>query len=338
MTLDKDTQQQFERYLEGKMSSVERNQFEAKVDQQKELSAALQWHREMEHFLADSAENDLRKNLQQLSAKVQDVPEKPTSNWKYSIGILVLLLIGILWYLNSDLHSIESTDRLEASETNDTKAPLPAIDSSILKTPSNLPIQKETPKASEEENTPSKQEQNDKIDRPEKRAIAAEGTSEEAPLAGSNPFAKEKSDPLDITKPEADARDYFEPLPVLADQKSLSFVVENLSIEVVTQLPDTIEQTAAPKKSYPFLALFNAKVPMNEKEWIFYIYSNSEYHWEQQTPWLAYAPAVEQLDDNRYRLRVDVSPDLETGRYYYLLRNTSTQQIYVFSDFFITSE
>ena len=120
--------------------------------------------------------------------------------------------------------------------------------------------------------------------------------------------------------------------------KKSDFEEEGLRIQITENLTDSISLSAAQKNTYNFNVTINNQSVLPLNELALYIYSNSEYHWEQQTPWLAYQPKIEKTGNNTYLLSSKIKPNLETGRYYCMLRNKTSQQIYILTDFVIVEE
>ena len=366
MALEKDTQHQMEGYLDGEMTQTERTEFESKISVQAELREALQFHQDMEELLSDSTENELRRNLQTIELQFEDAGEKKytasgnlthtiSSRWsklvaefKQSIedvrtkrllistslvGTFVLVLAALVWYTNNN-----TTQPNNISDVSE-KENIPTSKEEIVPDENKTSIPDQEDAIAEIENTSTPQQENSDPNQEKKNTPSiTKEMEEEALLAGGNPFAQEEKSISDLVKPEEDVRDYFEPLALLEAMEKSSFEEEGLRIQITENLADSIFISAAKGNVYNFSVTINnqSTLPLNELR--VYIYSNSEYHWEEQTPWFAYQPKIEKTGNNTYLLSSKIKPNLETGRYYCMLRNKVSQQIYTLTDFVIVED
>jgi len=88
MDLPPDLQELIDQYLNEQLKGETLRNFEAQIAADKALAAEVEFQREMQVFLADSPENELRKTLQQLNAEVTDVQEA-TPNKKWWSGLFL---------------------------------------------------------------------------------------------------------------------------------------------------------------------------------------------------------------------------------------------------------
>lgn len=104
MTFSDETYEKIDRYLDRQMSPDEINDFEQELQANQELAAEVQLHADMKTSLADTPENQLRQNLQQLSDDFPD-DEKPVSHfpkgWLWLL--LPLLLLGAYWLMPQNM-------------------------------------------------------------------------------------------------------------------------------------------------------------------------------------------------------------------------------------------
>ncbi|MEM1319168.1 MAG: hypothetical protein AAGG75_02865 [Bacteroidota bacterium] len=101
MAFSEETYIKIFRYLENDLSSQERADFEQEINASEELAREVALQSEMNELLADSPENELRKNLDTLSRQAQD-KEPPGGFPPYFLwGIPLLLAAAVAWWLLS---------------------------------------------------------------------------------------------------------------------------------------------------------------------------------------------------------------------------------------------
>jgi len=126
MNLPQDLQELLEQYLNGQLTGEALRNFEARIAKDKELAAEVAFQREMQAFLADTPENELRKNLQMLSDQVVEPKEEEDKGWfwwllpagdinildwlfghptRHLAWMLPLLLVAGWWYSSSNKSS-----------------------------------------------------------------------------------------------------------------------------------------------------------------------------------------------------------------------------------------
>lgn len=81
MNLPQDLQELLEQYLNGQLIGEALHNFEERIATDKELAAEVAFQKEMQAFLADTPENELRRNLQMLSDQVVEPKEEEDKGW-----------------------------------------------------------------------------------------------------------------------------------------------------------------------------------------------------------------------------------------------------------------
>ncbi|MEM9847855.1 MAG: hypothetical protein AAF847_08190 [Bacteroidota bacterium] len=333
MALDKDTQQQLERYLDRELTPQAQRQFEQRIAQEPAIAQAVQLHRDMEDLLGDSKENALRKNLEKLSHQFEDAPTENKPKRPYWLGILLLVGIGTaVWYFsNNRAENPVSTNKLPETENS-----VPLMESDEVEDDPDPTQEVISPQESLDESSEPKEKVVPKNETPskKKREIAQQDKQTEAPLAGGNPIKRTPKSITELEPPETDVRDYFAPLDVLEAKKQAS---DNSTLQLIRSLPASIPLREAQTQTYTFTVQLADNASLTANDLILYVYSNSEYHWAEQTPWLAYELQVETAEKEQI-LNSSIQPDLETGRYYLVLQAMDKQNIYLVTDFVIVEE
>ena len=122
MNLPPNTQELIEQYLNGVLKGQALQDFEIQLANNKELATEVAFQKEMHLFLAETQENELRKNLQIIGDQITEIPEEEEKGfwwWLFPIGgnisfwdwllikqqkhlVWMLPLFGVMaWWLNS---------------------------------------------------------------------------------------------------------------------------------------------------------------------------------------------------------------------------------------------
>ena len=150
MNLPQDIQELLEQYLNGQLQGDALRDFEAQIAADKALAAEVAFQREMQAFLADTPENELRKTLQMLSDQVVEPKEEEGRGWfwwlfpagdsnvldwlfghpaRHLAWVLPLLLVAGWWMFNRN--GIEITDPpIAGTDTLEHKQDIKNIDTS----------------------------------------------------------------------------------------------------------------------------------------------------------------------------------------------------------------
>lgn len=159
MNLDEQLYEKIQQYLNNELTGKALQDFEAELQSNPNLAREVALHREMEDFLADTPENDLRKNLQTLNARFTDDTDKSEGDWKFLFLLLPFFLIGA-WYVynqvfvpnhperNNSINFV-SPDKDTFPILKDTFVSIPQDTTAIASNPIK-PIPITTPKASSE--------------------------------------------------------------------------------------------------------------------------------------------------------------------------------------------
>ncbi|MFK7932656.1 MAG: hypothetical protein AB8G22_04050 [Saprospiraceae bacterium] len=107
MNFDEQTYQRIQRYLDAEMNAAEAAAFEDEVTANPELAREGRLSGAMEQLLAETAENELRKSLQQLKVQFankneEDDDDKGGGYWRFLLLLIPLFLIGIWQWVGSE--------------------------------------------------------------------------------------------------------------------------------------------------------------------------------------------------------------------------------------------
>ena len=119
MAFNEDIHETIEAYLDNRLTEAERRKFEQQMRDDHTLADEVALSREMQELLAESPENELRKNLEQLSKQEPSAPTRPPRNSKRTwLWLLpVLLLAGWLIFA-------PKSEQLETSPAENANTPL----------------------------------------------------------------------------------------------------------------------------------------------------------------------------------------------------------------------
>lgn len=103
MEFSQDIYEKIEAYLSGDLEGQDLQQFEKMLQSDADLAKEVQFQREMHDFLAETPENDLRKNLAQLRDEIADDEDQPPiwRNWMWLLPIM-LLGLGLFFWMPKD--------------------------------------------------------------------------------------------------------------------------------------------------------------------------------------------------------------------------------------------
>jgi len=97
MDFNEDLYDKIQDYLDKKLSPAETREFESAIAADEELAREVQLHADMQELLADTPENDLRKNLEKLSAEA--IEDSSGFDWRLLALIpIIFAIIGFLMF------------------------------------------------------------------------------------------------------------------------------------------------------------------------------------------------------------------------------------------------
>ena len=99
MAFDEKTYHDIQRYLDRQLGPEERQAFERQMQADPELAREVELNREMQEFLADTPENELRKNLRMLSDQTPE-PKKRRPGGKWWWLLVPCLVLGGWWVVS----------------------------------------------------------------------------------------------------------------------------------------------------------------------------------------------------------------------------------------------
>lgn len=310
MALSEDTHIKIQRYLDQEMEEQERVAFEKAIKNDKELAGEVALHQDMETFLADTPENNLRKSLQILNEQV-DKDDRPSGNWlKNLFWLIPVVLIGAWWVLTPG-QSMDDTR----------KAP----DHTTEQSPTT-PQKKTTPET----------ETTEQVQPP------PEETTEEDPV----PVTPEKSDQEEATEEvEQDAEPLDPPPPIAANfdpNPSLEFLIENnvrdaeFELEVENAPGDISLPSLAEPFNFQFGAVITSEENLLDQDFKLYLFSNDRADFQNFRPLSTNDLTLNKTADDTFRIDFQKNMTLSPGLYYYMLEDFAEEQIYFVQKFRVT--
>lgn len=298
MALNEDKYRKIQDYLDKKMDQEELGNFEEKLTADEDLAREVKLHADMETFLADTPENDLRNNLQKLSKQVTEDNTQSGNSWRYLLLLIPILVLAGWWMSNrtgedAGLDTVlplenkaVETDKIEKRIDPPTEEgkELP-IENNIKETPPSIP--KNPPKRSRE-----KQEKS-------LRPIAAN-------------FASNPSLEFLI---ENNRRD------------------NEVTLNVEEKQTDIQLLSADSHFDFQFAAVLQSKADLSQQDFKLHLFSNKKVDFEDFTPLSTSDLRLEKQTDNSYRIGFKNKLSLQPGRYYYILEDFGEETIYFVEKF-----
>lgn len=102
MDFNEEIYEKIQQYLDMELEGEALQAFEAAINANPALASEVALHREMEDFLADTPENDLRKNLQTLNERFNEDSDKLGANWRFLFLLLPFLLVSGWWLISNN--------------------------------------------------------------------------------------------------------------------------------------------------------------------------------------------------------------------------------------------
>ena len=307
--MKEDALEKIQRYLDKAMNAEEAKAFEADLKADDDLNQELALHKEMTALLADSPENDLRKNLQLLNSQVKDEKENPNHLTKYLLWLIPVLLIAGWWFFKPD----KSGDQAKVEKT------APAPENNFRSAPSEPSVdKKETP------------EQNQIQEEPENRTPVEREPKQNKKAKTKN---KREQEPIKKSRPIAANFD---------TNPSLEFFIGNnvrdndFEIQVQTKQRDINLQSDNETVPFQFSALMKSTANLMEKDFKLHLFSNDPAAFENFQPLSTNDLSLSQTSDNNFRLDFQKSMSLSPGLYYYVLEDFSAEKIHFVEKFKVT--
>jgi len=318
------TLQQIQRYLDGEMNASERQTFEQTMAVDEELAQEVVLQRDLEKLLADTPENELRRNLQILSNQVTKPPSSK-ENWKNFIWLFPLLLVLAIWFFSTSKD--KGSAEISTSTTTETLG-IPVETTEILLVEDTLNtqnIESKTPKESSPTVTDNPQNKTKKIPQKDttKQYIYADKT--EKPSDNTSIEA-----PMLMAGPSLINHDFFAPLPFLDSLIAQNSQQEEFQLSILQKLPDTLTLEEISKINPLFTATLSLTQVLNfsTSETGLYLYPNHIFYWKENHPWDFTAAEVEETAENTYKINLMPNLNLEPGLYYYALRSSKTGSLF----------
>jgi hypothetical protein len=292
MALNEEQYQRLERYLEGAMDPPERQQFEDELAGNEALAKELALYQDMKEMLADTPENELRKNL----ALLGDRQHRPGSLFRRLLWILVpFSLLAGWWYLGREADSASEPDQVIIQ--GDT----------ILEQPSDA------------QNTPPPS--TDTLERPGTQTTPAQ----ELPPPPSSP---ETPPPQKKQQNEPIAAADFTPNPSLEFLIDNNLRADDIVWSNIQLQPDVKLAGNQASFTFQFSSTLTTTEPFEAQTMLLHLFSNQAEDFDNFEPLQSFELRLDKTDEQQYEIQFEQPLQLSPGLYYYLIENAATEQIY----------
>ena len=311
MAKNEENYDKIQRYLDRELNEEELSAFEQEIESDASLADEVNLHQDMQDFLGDSPENDLRKQLEKLSANYKDTPNTQKFTSKYLLWLLpIFLLVGAFWLLNPST----------STNTNNT-----------IKEKTTLPTEK--------------QEQIDQVEEQSNQEVKASDKVEE------KKEEDQKSTPKKEEKKSRPAKDFFDKdvnsnkkentTQVIAanfdPNPSLEFLIENSTRGNETTLAISSKQSDAnfQKSGIDFIVAgtFESEENLLDKQMKVHIFSNDPEAFDNFEPLYSEDLKLNNSAENTYSFNFNDTFQLTKGLYYYMIEDYEEEQIFFVEKF-----
>lgn len=296
MTPNEDKYREIQDYLDKKLSQEDLSHFENKLKADQDLAQEVKLQEEMKTFLADTPENELRKNLQKLNQEVKEGPVKTGKSWRFLLLLLPVLLLTVWW----------GSSQMMKNTVPETLSPIEdvLIETEETKTPNEPVKEKELPVE-------------DKVEEPSPSVPKKQPTrGREKPAKTSRPIAAN-----------------FDPNPSLEFLIENNRRDNEVTLEVEEKQANIQVPRAGSNFDFRFVAVLRSKADLLQQDFKLHLFSNKKADFEDFIPLSTNDLSLEKVTDDDYRIDFNSSLSLQPGRYYYILEDFTEEKIYFVEKF-----
>lgn len=296
MTFDENTYQKIQRYLDKELTGKELEDFKKALKSNKNLAQEVTLQKDMAELLADSPENELRKNLQMLSAQVDEDPSKTGFPFKHLLWIIPIALVAG-WFFFSSRNATPTETVIIPPINKEEPQPIET------KPENNASPAKETSQEKEESTVPERPTQNDQ---PKKK----EAAPSPRPIAAN-----------------------FEPNPSIEFLISNNLRASDFEF-TVEKKQDNIKLSAPSNPfKFQFAATIKSEQDLSEQDFKLHLFSNKKADFENFQTLSTFGLPLEVQTDNTYQFELQQTLNLPPGLYYYIIEDLAEEKIYFVEKF-----
>lgn len=298
MALNEDKYREIQDYLDKNMTQEDLTQFENELKSDQDLARELKLHQEMETFLADTPENELRNNLQKLNKEAKEDNVQSDNSWRYLLLLIPILVLAGWWisHRTGEEAGLETVSPLEDKAVETDK------------------IEKQIdPAAAEEKELPTEN-----------------NVKETPPSTPRNPPKQNREKQKESSRPIAAN---FAPNPSLEFLIENNRRDNEVSLKVEEKQTDIQLLSADGNFDFQFAAVLQSKADLLQQDFKLHLFSNKKADFEDFTPLSTNDLSLEKLTDDSYRIDFKNSLSLQPGRYYYILEDYTNEEIYFVDKF-----
>lgn len=305
MEFSEEIYRNIQRYLDDQLGPEDREAFEREMKANAELAREVELNREMKTFLADTPENELRRNLQLLGEQAQE-PKTGLSGgwWRWLVFILPLVLIS--WWL---LRDSQENSRVESVVPQE-ETPAPAVNQDEDVTPP--PQEKTDPKQEDAKTIPAPETQRSKeTETPPEKPIQATD-KDRGPIAAN-----------------------VDPLPALELLIDNNVRSDDFQWVDTNPPPDVSQPSPGAAFSFRFSGTLTSEANLAEKEFQLHLFSNAPDAFAAFDPLFSFPLTVEGTPEATFQVDFQKTLTLRPGLYYYLIEEVATERIFWVGKFMV---
>ena len=353
MNLTPELQALIEKYLDDSLAGEALQAFKKQLETNEALVQEVAFQRELKEFLADSPENELRKNLQMLNEQVED-PKSKGPSWKIGFLLLPFFFLGVWWVFNSQVTEARRSDvgitvppKPTPPVDKDTQKiqpiglgskasiPLDSIGSKPIDSPINISTEDST--LTDEPPVPPA----DSIGNPSIKSPVLSTDSIKGPIASGGELSlpdKEEvifhtEEPL-ASLPPADLRTFER-------NEALEALIQKNNTNELFQLttnhwPSDFEiATLTDSLTFNWTDSLTSQAALLEKGLQLHLFSNDPAQFQTFLPIATNDLPLQKLSDSTYQLIVQQNYLLSPGRYYFVVQDAAEETIYFVERIFV---
>ena len=325
-----------QKYLDGELTGTEREGFETELEANSELSQETELNRQMKDFLADTGENELRRNLQILNDRVTTDPTSSGFSAKRFLWLIPLFLIaGWLFLTNGNSNNEPAAE--EPIEENTTQNLSEESQTEVIDSLKTTDILEEVSKNKTELKTEIKEvkktnQKKTKPSVPQSSPSKKPEPKKEIPIAGTEAEEPTIIEEMSSIQPVYAAE--FEPNPQLEILVSNNVRNNDFEWEIEQRQGNYQIKDKTGTVQFQFKAVLKSNQNLEGKTFKIHLFSNDKKQFDDFNPLSSEDLTLNKTDEGTYRIDYQKKLNLKLGLYYYLIEEFDIEKVY-FADKFL---
>jgi len=313
MDFDENLYDKIQAYLDKELSSAERKEFERAIAADENLAREVELHADMQELLSDTPENNLRKNLEKLSAEAIDVPEGDEGfDWRFLASVpIVLAIIGFLIFgRNDDIENKNIKETEPITSVEDSVSTIKTTIDTSAQTPKDTAVTNVIPPIEKKTKTEDKSKNIKKTTKKKKKEVKKKNSFEELPP--------------------------FEALIANNARRSFEAAFRGFDITFMVRTDSGNSNGQSPIIApFIFSGKFKTEEDPNTRNLKVHIFSNDGKRFKNFDMLYSNELILESEADGVYSFDFKTDYKLSPGLYYFLVEDTSTDEIYYANKFVV---